>query len=315
MIKNLRLKKLGVSVSALVFTITVNSQVEFTNNFESNDDFPPTQDGWFIRATTTPPATFTQVVDPSDATNNVAQYTGPRFLGTSNRFGTTTTEDATQLHTLSFKYRTEWEGEGSSDIFIWKNAKPVAADEQQVFRVQVFGSTTDNNLGSLKFTYPGGQINLPPNTIVKDTWYDIKFITDPTQNKIFLSVNGNITESPVVTDVDLSTMQIFEFQTAGNNFYMDDLTIAREPVATLSTNNFEKNISRVYPVPAIDILHIDIIDSKKYTVSVYNVAGQFISKTNYLGNADVVTNSLPSGIYFAKINSDEGETTIKFTKK
>ena len=304
-----------ILAAGLVGIPSIYAQVEYTNNFESTDDFPPTQAGWFIRASTDPPATFTQVADPADATNNVAQYTGPRFLGTSNRFGTTTPVDATQLHTLAFKYRTDWEGDSFSDVFQWKNAKPVAADEQIVFKVQVFGTAEDNDQGKLRFTYPGGQINLPPNTILKDTWYDMKFIADPTQNKIFLSINGNITESPLITDVDLSTMQIFEFQTGGNNFYMDDLTIAREPVATLSTTDFEKNISGVYPIPAKNQLNIDVINAKKYTVSVYNLAGQFILKNNFSGNAEIVTSSLVSGIYFAKIDSEEGETTIKFTKQ
>ena len=71
---------------------------------------------------------------------------------------------------------------------------------------------------------------------------------------------------------------------------------------------------RVYPNPSFDLVHIDNFnDLAIERISLYDISGRLVKTlANDLQKLDV--GSLPSGLYFLKIQTDKGELTKKIMR-
>ncbi len=83
--------------------------------------------------------------------------------------------------------------------------------------------------------------------------------------------------------------------------------------STLSTSEFSENNIQIFPNPAVDVLNITKV-SNNATFTIYNVAGQFISKGKVTNNKVNVA-SLAKGVYFIEVSEKGATSKMKFIKK
>lgn len=68
---------------------------------------------------------------------------------------------------------------------------------------------------------------------------------------------------------------------------------------------------KVYPVPAVDVLHIQT-PCEDYSIRVFNLLGTLLIEQKGQGNAEVRVSHLPKGTYLLEVVSDEGRWTKRF---
>lgn len=82
----------------------------------------------------------------------------------------------------------------------------------------------------------------------------------------------------------------------------------------LKTDDFQKNISSIYPNPVID--EINILGLKGVSkVEIFDINGRCVLASEYVVDNKVNVRDLSSGIYIAKLHSDENISTVKFVKQ
>ena len=79
---------------------------------------------------------------------------------------------------------------------------------------------------------------------------------------------------------------------------------------TASVNDFLASNLRVYPNPAQDVINIESKTIKLSSVDMYNVLGAKVMSSEMLNNRINVSN-LTKGVYFMKINAEEGGSATK----
>ena len=85
--------------------------------------------------------------------------------------------------------------------------------------------------------------------------------------------------------------------------------------ASLSTNNFEKDLISVFPNPANDLLQLRGIENTKISqVSISNVLGKKVFATSNLKNNSIDISNLNAGIYILSISSENSQKRMKFIK-
>ncbi len=95
----------------------------------------------------------------------------------------------------------------------------------------------------------------------------------------------------------------------------DDCEAASEPLAVTVTWDVccdNGNVTKVYPNPAQDMLHVEGIGLLQ--VEVYNIMGQSVLSMNE-GFETIDISHLQNGIYFVRLKSTEGEKTVKLVIK
>ncbi|PRP65783.1 T9SS type A sorting domain-containing protein [Nonlabens agnitus] len=96
--------------------------------------------------------------------------------------------------------------------------------------------------------------------------------------------------------------------------YLDNVYLYKQ--ATASTENVDLSKIRVYPNPSSDVWNIVGNDVTIQSVDLYSTLGNKVSSQTVNGNSLSINNSaLSNGIYFAKLNTSAGSTTIKLIKK
>ncbi|WP_445748917.1 T9SS type A sorting domain-containing protein [Polaribacter sp.] len=85
--------------------------------------------------------------------------------------------------------------------------------------------------------------------------------------------------------------------------------------ASLSTNNFEKDLISVFPNPANDLLQLRGIENTKISqVTISNVLGKKVLATSNLKNNSIDISNLNAGIYILSISSENSQKRMKFIK-
>lgn len=93
-----------------------------------------------------------------------------------------------------------------------------------------------------------------------------------------------------------------DFNTNSIGYRFDDESIQYCSIdkQTTSIDNIDYEKTRICPNPVSDILHIQVADSKSYSVVIYNINGQNLLESNSLQSIDMT--SFDSGIYFLQIS-------------
>ena len=97
------------------------------------------------------------------------------------------------------------------------------------------------------------------------------------------------------------------------NTFNKDKEIYPFILGTLSTQENNKLAVNIFPNPAVDVLNITKV-SNNATFTIYNVAGQFISKGKVTNNK-VNVSSLEKGVYFIEVSEKGATSKMKFIKK
>ena len=97
------------------------------------------------------------------------------------------------------------------------------------------------------------------------------------------------------------------------NTFNKDKEIYPFILGTLSTQENNKLGVNIFPNPVNDVLNITKV-SNNATFTIYNVAGQFISKGKVTNNK-VNVSSLAKGVYFIEVSEKGATSKMKFIKK
>ena len=91
--------------------------------------------------------------------------------------------------------------------------------------------------------------------------------------------------------------------------YIDDITINAEvSVADHTTSTFS-----IYPNPATTVLNVN---AEGYnTLEIVNLLGQTVYTANATSNMQINVSNLNNGVYFVRMNGENGTATQKFIKK
>ena len=81
----------------------------------------------------------------------------------------------------------------------------------------------------------------------------------------------------------------------------------------LSSNNIIQEIINIYPNPSSDFIYINMKDSYKYTISLFNILGEIIINKK-INLQQLNLSNLPNGQYFLKIESESGIINEKILK-
>ena len=94
-------------------------------------------------------------------------------------------------------------------------------------------------------------------------------------------------------------------------FNLDDVTVTN---ATVATGIVENNIAfSIYPNPATTVLNVN---AEGYnTLEIVNLLGQTVYTANATSNMQINVSNLNNGVYFVRMNGENGTATQKFIKK
>lgn len=128
----------------------------------------------------------------------------------------------------------------------------------------------------------------------------------------------------VVKHYTLNTQSIPQAKLQANNIFAVDTKFASDHLPKVADFKFQagvavKNIPainevKVYPIPASDILHIEIAISKKVSeahAEIFDLNGRLIKDFFFTGKASIDVSSLAAGTYILKVKTEE---TLSLTK-
>ena len=119
------------------------------------------------------------------------------------------------------------------------------------------------------------------------------------------------------SDVGGGISLLFIAQTGGGtsaNVFIDNVSVVDNDQA-LSTNDLVKTAFRTYPNPTQDNWTIETQNVRMSSITVYDVLGKSVmSMTPNEDRAVIDGSSLKSGLYFAKVETDEGTSSVKLVK-
>jgi len=107
----------------------------------------------------------------------------------------------------------------------------------------------------------------------------------------------------------------YQFYTENNMIYLE-ITNAEGSIATfydsqLSVDLFSKLHIKIYPNPASGYINIEAVDLIINQVQIYDINGKLVSEIKTDNSPKIDVTNLSSGIYFLRIETDEGS----FSKK
>lgn len=96
--------------------------------------------------------------------------------------------------------------------------------------------------------------------------------------------------------------------------YCGSFLVTVSTSCNLGTDDFQKNSLSVYPNPAVD--EINILGFENVSkVEIFDINGRCVLRNEYLVNNKFSIRDLSSGLYIAKVYSDQKVSTIKFVKQ
>ncbi|WP_136480696.1 T9SS type A sorting domain-containing protein [Cognatitamlana onchidii] len=189
------------------------------------------------------------------------------------------------------------------------------------------GGTYANNGGtaSVGWTAPASGVDGGGYVVVKYTSMP-SADNDPNQNGIYQVGNTttNGTGSLEGTIVYIGTDTSFDEAYAAGNYYKiytvdKAFNYSSELVVSDATLGLDKNVLshsvKVYPNPANDVITITTKNIDITSISLYSVLGEQVLSGLALKNDRLNISELSRGVYFMKINSDQGSVTKRIIKK
>ena len=160
------------------------------------------------------------------------------------------------------------------------------------------GNTTEATATGLELNFNGGTTP----ALVANQWvsldFDLTAINAPT-------VIGNLTRSDIA--------QIHITSNIPNAWY-DNLYLYKG--TPLSTNDISRNSFRTYPNPTQDNWTIETQNVRMSLITVFDVLGKTVMYIEPKSETVVIDGSnLKSGLYFAKVETEAGTSSVKLVKK
>lgn len=187
------------------------------------------------------------------------------------------------------------------------------------------GIVLDAGIDASSFTRLHVDVYIEAGTDLTSSVFNLKFVQQPGGGA--LEINLNIGSSPALVagswmqidvPVNLSGFTGFkEFgitSNLGNKLWYDNLYAHKN--TTLATKDFEIAGLKVYPNPTQDNWTVKTQNIKMSSIQVFDILGKnVLSITPNATEAKIDASRLKSGLYFAKINTIGGSSSLKLVKK
>jgi hypothetical protein len=140
-----------------------------------------------------------------------------------------------------------------------------------------------------------------------------------TLSKTFIadSAYTNIVVGEFKNDATINLLS-FNGKYAYAYYYMDSVAVEKIGEAAINDTHTHKPLSQVYPNPFSShaTLHFEYVQGQLYTLTIYNIQGKEVSKTENLKTGDVALQGLEKGFYFYKLSNantlmDNGKFIVK----
>ena len=168
-------------------------------------------------------------------------------------------------------------------------------------------------------------VYIEAGTDLTSSVFNLKFVQIP--GGAALEINLNVASSPALVagswmnldiPVDLTTFTGFkEFgitSNLNNKVWYDNLYVYRAPT-TLSADEFDLSNFSVYPNPSNNVWNIKSNNQILNSVQVFDVLGKQVLSLNPNSSEVVIdASTLNTGLYFARIATDNGVNSIKLIK-
>lgn len=165
-------------------------------------------------------------------------------------------------------------------------------------------STADNTSGN-RLTIDHPALNSNPDAVFVFSHY--------------YGIGGNETALPMVAETEyVSATGRWQIYAYGGNFPTGVWIDFIIPNEILGTNDVQSQISKIslYPNPVMDFANISSSQKEIQVVQIYDVSGKLVSTFTQIGKTvKLNVSALPSGMYIAKIKTDEGWFSQKLIKK
>jgi len=154
------------------------------------------------------------------------------------------------------------------------------------------------------FTYP------------EDEWFLVTCVYDLDNEVWAMSINGNeqFNSYPFVFGATIFTELAginFFSATPHNEFYVDDLVMM---VGVLGADDFSADVFSVYPNPVTDLLNIHTVAAVD-AIAIYDVLGKLIIETAPdTISPSIDMSALTSGVYIVKVTIGDASKTVKVIK-
>ncbi len=97
----------------------------------------------------------------------------------------------------------------------------------------------------------------------------------------------------------------------GAQIMLDDIQINAEPTTAIA-ENAAANVN-IFPNPATTVLNVEAAGYDN--IQIVNVLGQVVYSASVVDNMQVNVSNLDNGVYFVRLNGENGTATQKFIKK
>jgi len=214
-----------------------------------------------------------------------------------NFLSTTANVSPGQSYTLEVKGNTVGNYDNEFLAFIDWNQNGTFESEDETFYIGLITNSTgsDNKVASTSIAVPSTALLGTTRIRIVKVWTDESDFYFLNPDPCSISV-----EDAILDEIIASYGQAVDFSVN---------------VASLNTNQFEKNLLSVYPNPVKDILNVKYA-SEISEVKVYNLIGQeILSKEVGLSDFQFDISNLSSGTYVARLFSNAGQHSFKLIKE
>lgn len=136
-------------------------------------------------------------------------------------------------------------------------------------------------------------------------WINIKVEVSNTEIKYYVN-NVLETTLPKFNDLDVHGIN-FLHNNYGEDAYYDNIQITMEDLST--SEHIVNHKLALYPNPVIDILNVSVENQTISSIEIYDNSGKLLLQNK--GKQEINLSKLPSGMYFLKISTQEGENYYK----
>ncbi|MCB0595976.1 MAG: T9SS type A sorting domain-containing protein [Lewinellaceae bacterium] len=94
----------------------------------------------------------------------------------------------------------------------------------------------------------------------------------------------------------------------------DMFPINIQNITSTDDSNGEEYITVVYPNPASDFIHLDLIDGQGSRANIYNSAGGLVLSRELANGPKIEISKLPAGVYFLILDNNGKLSRSRFMK-
>ncbi len=122
-----------------------------------------------------------------------------------------------------------------------------------------------------------------------------------------------ISGMPTLTDVCVWELPFPPDGVTVDTMYSSNIVFSKSCISYMAEKRVDPNEFSVYPVPAYDLIYINIKRATDYSIEIKDILGKTVySDKNYYDNKEIYVGSLNKGVYFVNAKTGSYNITQKF---